>query len=674
MATATTANLWRSSYAIDRSRIAVFAPVRAFISSLVVLGVGTALGVTELAISVAIGALFTGILDLGEPYPLRARAMLWATVWLSAATLVGTFASRNVAVHILVAAVVAAAAGFAGSLGLHGGVTGLVSLVIFAIYSGTPVPSSGTGLRDAAAVAAGGLLATALAICAWPLGRFGGTRASVAAAYRTLGLAWIPGSGVLTTSPAVADAVIRAADLVERSKLSGDAGRWLQDLVAQAERIRLTLVAMSPHIDRPGLTSAKTHPAGDTAGRLPSTDPHMRALVAASSELTMAISRAIAWGPSRRRVAAAAASLAQEFAALPPVDDDRQRRLTAALVDQLLAVAASVEQPWPRAQYGMAADAVVPLSLRARIATHLHWGDLFVGHAIRLSVAFVIAVGLAAAIDRPHAYWIPMTVAWLAKPDLAGTVTRVPTRVLGTVTGVVVVTVVVFPLAIHWWFILWAGIGAAVLLAFLWANYAVAVAGITTFVLAAFALTGSDERANALERIVYTVIGALVVFAVALIRPRRSGRQIETLLADTCAAMSAYATSIQAGDADAELRARVLKARSAAAAALAAAAVEPSWQPSPSQLDPAVARELLGDLVEATAGLLTEELLTDEGIEDPTIWQEFTAEISQLETRLREFGGEPVDVPVGADLVVHSVSEHPITSPVRRANTRLRSR
>lgn len=662
MVGATVGNVGRSALAIDRSRIALFAPLRGIVAAVCILTVGVNLGATELAISAAIGALFTGVLDLGEPYPMRARVMLWATLWCSLAAFTGTLVSEHLAWHLVVAALVALVSGFSGALGLHGGLVGLVSLVVFVIYSGTPVPSTGTGAKDAAVMALGGLFATSLALCAWPLRRFGGTRASVAAAYRTLGLAWQPGTGVAATSPAVAAAVVRAADLVQKSHLGGEASNWLQQLVAQAERIRLTLVALSSQLDIEDVVESDSPSAGTVESQA--------ALVAAVRRLTLAMSRAIAWEPARGKVAPAAAHLANTAARVEPGLAPRQRTLVQTLATQLREAAELVAEPWPRAQHRTVQEKSGTAGLRSRLVAHLSFDDLYMGHAIRLAVMIVMATGLAALIDRPHSYWIPLTVAWLAKPDLAGTVTRVPARVLGTMAGVVLVAVVVFPVSSQWWLVLWSGIGAAAVLAFLWANYSIAVAGITTFVLAAFALTGSDERADAMERVVYTLIAAVLVFAVALIRPRRSGRQVEVLIADTCSAMSEYAQSIRTGQAGAQQRANVLKARGSAATALAAAAVEPRWHRGPGELDPAIASLMLGDLVEATAALLTEELLTEEGIDDPAVWASFDDEIARLERELRALG-VPVTVDEAPNAAGQRAAEHPITTPVRRARSRM---
>ena len=60
----------------------------------------------------------------------------------------------------------------------------------------------------------------------------------------------------------------------------------------------------------------------------------------------------------------------------------------------------------------------------ARASTHLHWSDQFILHSIRLALVIMIATMLEEILSFPHSYWIPMTVAWIARPDRDGTVER----------------------------------------------------------------------------------------------------------------------------------------------------------------------------------------------------------------------------------------------------------
>lgn len=146
-------------------------------------------------------------------------------------------------------------------------------------------------------------------------------------------------------------------------------------------------------------------------------------------------------------------------------------------------------------------------------------------HAIRLTILMTIATAVSENLSVPHPYWLPMSVAWMSKPDHDGTVVRVLHRVIGTVVGLLVtfIAVIVFepsgdgflPIAI---------IGAAIAIAFIWANYAVAVTGVTIWVVALFAMVGDPVVTTMDARLLATVAAGLMVLAATWITDRWTGR------------------------------------------------------------------------------------------------------------------------------------------------------
>ena len=122
------------------------------------------------------------------------------------------------------------------------------------------------------------------------------------------------------------------------------------------------------------------------------------------------------------------------------------------------------------------------------------------------------------AVNHPHSYWIPMTIAWVAKPDQQGTTTRVVARILGTMIGLVFVALAVDGVSANTpWVVLVVGLGSAVALAFIWANYAIAVAGVTTFVIALFELIGVPVNATLPIRLLDTVLAGIITVAASFI-------------------------------------------------------------------------------------------------------------------------------------------------------------
>ena len=169
---------------------------------------------------------------------------------------------------------------------------------------------------------------------------------------------------------------------------------------------------------------------------------------------------------------------------------------------------------------------LVPDSLWTRSKVHLHWGDPIILHSLRLAVVMMIATMLEEVLTFPHSYWIPMTVAWISRPDRDGTVEKVTLRVAGTLVGVAVAgSLIGITPATSTESIIMIAIAAYVVLAFLVPNYAIAVAGITVFGFFLFHVVGFPIDGSIKARVASTFIAAaLVLVAVHIGRqPERAG-------------------------------------------------------------------------------------------------------------------------------------------------------
>lgn len=196
--------------------------------------------------------------------------------------------------------------------------------------------------------------------------------------------------------------------------------------------------------------------------------------------------------------------------------------IASAVVAHSVARLGSRRPPMPPAPAG-SSD---PPWVQAR--AHLHRHDLFVGHAVRLSLVLMVAIVLERVFDYPHSYWIPMTVAWITRPDLQGTVERTILRVVGTLVGIAIAGTFIIRLepdnAVS---VIMASIAVFIVLSFLVPNYAIAVTGITIFVFFLFDIVGYPIDQMIETRIVSTLIAAgLVIVAIHLGPrgvPRRTG-------------------------------------------------------------------------------------------------------------------------------------------------------
>jgi uncharacterized membrane protein YccC len=177
-----------------------------------------------------------------------------------------------------------------------------------------------------------------------------------------------------------------------------------------------------------------------------------------------------------------------------------------ALVQTAVTVIA-VRQPW---------ELDHPDPIWQRLAHHHSLRDRFVRHGMRLALAIGIATVISDVWTFPHSYWIPMTVAWITRPDSDGTVSRIVGRLVGTVLGLFAVWVIfsVFTMGD-------AGVVIVVLLAaflaatFIVANYGLAVVGVTSLVVTLFTLIGDSVQQTAPWRMVATLVATAIIIPIA---------------------------------------------------------------------------------------------------------------------------------------------------------------
>lgn len=281
-----------------------------------------------------------------------------------------------------------------------------------------------------------------------------------------------------------------------------------------------------------------------------------------------------------------------------------------------------------------------------RLRAHLHRSDAVSEHALRLTIAFGGATLASVIIDVPHAYWLPLTVAWIAKPDLANTVSRVTMRIAGTMVGLILVSAILviadelpgkaIILSVT------VGFAGALVLAYLNANYPLAVVGITGFVILIEYASGEGSADDIIARLLITALAGVWVLLVASVRPRRTGSTAVAAMHATTDALRDYARIVRAGGDSTQARSRALKERTAATAAVAAATMETPgfWERDGDRVDPVQAAAVITDIIGAASSILAEELLVERGQSDPALWSRIDTELSDLDMRVEALRGE----------------------------------
>ena len=541
-----------------------------------VVAAGLVWSTTSAAVAMALGAAFIGIADTPDPDRHRLTNLALTLLALMAGVAVGGLIADSIVLRVVVSAAVAAVCGFVGTIGPRTALAGVMTLVLVTIYAGTPGPLD-AGIESAGWLAVGGVAYLCAILPDWPLRTLVGLRTTIASAYRGIGLAAArPDHSISVTGLALLPTA--AHSLVESGDTRGTTRAWADHLITAAEESRRGLIALH----------TESAPAAD-------------ALRSKASLALLAVAQALdaPWG--RGRVAQARQDM--DTAAVRALDAGVPPPLVTGVRDPVDRAADLISADWPvrsRAHLGPAAPLfAAPLH---RLRRSLTVSDLFARHAIRLAAAIAVATIIGELLRSEPGYWIPLTVAWIAKPDLAGTVSRVVMRLGGTLVGVVVATLATYLFTGEIIHAIGIGIGALVVSAFLLANYSIAVVGITAFVILLLALAGEPVRELSGWRMLDTLIAGVIVLAAALILPHATGSSVHRDLAELARCGARYSDAVLTGASDAMTAPReaVLTARVRAESAAAAACQEPVAH----QLNPVVALAIMSDLRLVSAQLL----------------------------------------------------------------------
>lgn len=137
----------------------------------------------------------------------------------------------------------------------------------------------------------------------------------------------------------------------------------------------------------------------------------------------------------------------------------------------------------------------------------------FLRHGVRLAILMTIATLISELWGIPHAYWLPVAVAWVTKPDRNGTVTRIIQRIAGTALGVLLIGIPgLFLVTDTAFYAAFAIVGSGIAIALVWVNYHIAVSGVTIWVLAIVGLASDPLGEDIVLRLGLTVGAGLLVY------------------------------------------------------------------------------------------------------------------------------------------------------------------
>lgn len=560
------ANIVESLTRIKRPDVPLWVVLRNTAAVVAPLAVGLATGYPAVGLGVGAGALDTMFSDQPGPYRQRMQRLVLASLVAGLASLLG-FLIGGQLVPMLIAT---AAFGFFGGMlvvfGTDTARVGMTSMIMLVITAASPT-SWDTALIGSVLIIAGGLLLTLFSVAAWPLQRYRPERHALADVYAGLAALAKQQTHDEADVPALTDAMTTLQQtLLGRHRSHGRAMEAFGVLLELAERIRLELTAMA---------ELRTNPTIHAMFR------------ADAARILSAIARALEQGEPPNQAHRILQTLqASERALLD--GSDRADSLAAhihALSGQLAAAVRNANWAGSRGELrATAAETRLPKALRgssgwATFRANLTPQSVAFRHAVRTAVCLSLALWISRWLHLPHGYWLPMTAAIVLRPDFAATFNFGLLRVLGTLLGLLLTTVLLFVTPNAPWAHLL--LMAILCMAFRYlanAHYGIAVAALTGTVVILLSFEGVDSGVAVMDRVINTALGcgmALLAYVAWPTWERSRARVALSVMLDAYADYLSSLAQIDQPDIHREMRTAARTARTNAQASIDRMQAEP---------------------------------------------------------------------------------------------------
>ncbi|MFL6415639.1 MAG: FUSC family protein [Bryobacteraceae bacterium] len=432
--------LWGAITRLDKSKInSLWIALRNSLAVALPLGVGIQIGNPSAAVAVATGALNVSYSDGTDAYSQRARRMLIWSLLGGIAVFIGSATGRLHVTAILVAMAWAFMAGMLIAVSTRAGDLGLNTLVVLVVFAARGPTTVGGAVDAALLVLGGGLLQMTFALLLWPVHPYDPEKRAIAAAFRDL-------AAYLGDSAESALAATLATPTREVQEALGALGR---DHTAEGERLRVLV----DQTDRIRLSSFQLRRLGaQLSGPEDSLGKDVDQVFEVAVRLVNCVSDCLLGGERRRDLAGLVSQVNAAVSVLrshTDPDDSLAGDIAAAadvFIGQLRSVARLADNATPEGEEeSLQHEAAIPLRLRVGawieiLRANLSFRSAVFRHALRLSMGVGLADALGHSISWDRSYWIPMTVAVILKPDFTATISRGALRLLGTVTGLMLAT------------------------------------------------------------------------------------------------------------------------------------------------------------------------------------------------------------------------------------------
>jgi uncharacterized membrane protein YccC len=543
-------SFWSLVWRYDRTKISFPVSVRNAVGVALPLVAGLAAGHLREGAVVALGALNVSYSDGTDVFRERARRLFLASVFVSLAILAGAVVAANPVLCVIAAGLAALAAGQLVAFGQTAADIGTVSLVTLIIFTGQALPAREAVIAGLLGLL-GALLQSGLALASWPAYRYQPLRRALGEFYAELAKA-AQAQINAHASPVATKQSIAAQETLSRYGVDpSDETERYRSLLDQAERIRLSLLALG----RSRRRLEREDEAGRTAAGIPleALNNFLKKAAAVLDAIGTSLSTPPAKSPDLLLPATMNVLAPDAGAGLSPfglalLEDIRYQ--TEALGGQLRA-ALQLARGGVREAVAVPGLAASPafrerwIFILTTLRSSLTFRSAAFRHAVRLAVAVAICEAIGSFFQFFHFTWLPMTVAIILKPDFSTTYSRGILRLLGTLAGLLLATLLKHWLVPSPWLdIAFVAIFVFILRSYGAANYGVFTTAVSALIVYLFSLSGMPPKEVVEARALQTVAGGAIALLTYWVWPTWEDTGLDDRFASMLVAYRGYFVSL----------------------------------------------------------------------------------------------------------------------------------